>query len=187
MIYLFLVILALNFLLLGFFLCRFYFGKSGGKSSIFTEIKKLQKALAEKDKEAREAQAEISKTTATVQSLEQQISQRNEELEALQIMANQQDEVIGMLQKVSGEIRLAIAGAASSQNSASNAVSLNTAGDTMGNKDYVQPGKVQSVHVTEASKEMALRLPQKAGHHAWRKNLNNILEILDTMEKEMDK
>jgi len=184
MIYLFLVILALNFLLLGFFLCRFYFGKSGGKSSIFTEIKKLQKALAEKDKEAREAQAEISKTIATVQSLEQQISQRNEELEALQIMAKQQDEVIGMLQKVSGEIRLAIAGAASSQNSASNAVSLNTAGDTRGNKNS---GKVQSVYVTEASKETALRPPQKAGHHAWRKNLNNILEILDTMEKEMDK
>jgi hypothetical protein len=179
------VIVALVFGLLGFFLHSHFFGKSG-ETAPSDEIETLKKALEEKSRELRESRGEIDKAGTLARSLEEQIRQRDEEMGALREMVAHQDEEIRQLQKDALMLRAAVG------------VSDDHLEGGRPDRTVVQDRTKPTISSegSEPGKEggpphgrgvMGAEANRDALAPGWKENLNNILRILDSMKKEIDK
>jgi len=187
MIYLYLVLLAATFGVLGFLFHAFCFQVNGDNEAKH-KSEALQKELRERQSELKEAREKIVKTTANVRGLEQQVKQRDEETEKLRKTASRQDEAITALQKEAATIRAALAAqkkgpdapakvrlpaqaphAAAATPAQDPKVAPKVEGDKAGQKPPPSPGTAQS------------------GVPAWKENLENIVDILNAMEKDLKK
>ena len=183
MTYFFLVLLALIFAVLGFLLHAFYFSAPGGVAAS-EEVKKLEKVLAEKQDRLQEAQEETVKSGTLVRSLEEQIRTRNAEMEGLQRMIARQDEGIRQLQKDAVALRASLASFARSPEE-------EPVPSLVLNESVVSESSAVREPVN-ASAPLRKRIEDAAAGAkdgetpAWRENLNNILNILDSMEKEIE-
>lgn len=182
MIYLILGGIALSFGLLGFLLNAFYFSKAGVVDNLAKELEQLRKILKDKEKRTREAQEEVARSRVQIHLLEQQLDQRNKECNALHFMTLRRDEEIRRLKKIAEEMWLP---------------SIQTED---GSNAGEQPNPAFSQNELEANPSRAylklLQSPASAARDAagegenqhiplWKKNLNDILSILDTIEKEV--
>jgi septal ring factor EnvC (AmiA/AmiB activator) len=184
MTYLFLVLLALIFALLGFLLHAFYF--SGPVDVVLLkEVKSLEKALAEKQKEFQEGQEEIVKSDTLVRSLEEQIRTRNAEMEVLQRMIARQDEGIRQLQKDAVALRASLGSYAKSPEA--EPVPSLVMDESVPSDSSVVREPVNASPSLRNRVENAAADAKDGDTPAWRENLNNILNILDSMEKEIEK
>lgn len=184
MVYLFLVLSAVIFALLGFLLHVFYF--SGPRDAVqLKEIEALKKMLDEKHKEAQEAQEETVKTSTMVHSLEEQIRRRNERMESLQRMVARQDDEIRQLQKEAVALQAAL-GRAEKPLAAATAFAYDVNEPVAGISSVgLEPAKEIASEPSRGEKEAAGR--KEGAVPPWKDNLNNILNIIDSMEKEIDK
>ncbi len=179
----FLGLLALVFAILGFLLHAFYFSR-GTTQAEEKELSDLRKSLAEKQKETLEAREEIAKTNHLLHSLEQQIHRRNEEMERLRQWVARQDQEISLLQKDAEAIRTMATDSADAQNR-STLAPTGAASDVVESAgSLAAPPEVPAVSRDVQSVTSA---PKASEWPAWRENLDNILGMLDAMEKEVDK
>ena len=188
MIYFYLVLFAATFGLLGFLFRTFYFPAAIDPKSR-QKIESLQKELTERQTELRDARDRIGRTTTNIRSLEQQIKQRDDEMEKLRKVASRQDGEMAALQKEAATIRAELAAG-------------KRAPDTQVRETPAPPVRaaVGAVPVPEAKgaqakvegdkgeqKQAATTTPSGAAGPRWRENLDNIVGILDKMEKEIKK
>ena len=189
MIYFYLALLATLFGLLGFLVHKFCFSDGAGNEAR-PRIEKLEQLLLEKQTEVRLAQEEIAKKSAAVQSLEQQIRQRNEEMEKLRQTAARQDQEIASIQREAAEIRAAFGTATPLK-----AVEAPAKAERNVPAHGLKPAPSTADRTRDAVQEAkAGREPENAKPRVegsppppWRENLNNIIDILDAMEKEIEK
>ena len=161
MIFFWLALLALTFGLLGFLLHASYFGRRKSvEENLNDKIGDMKKALALREIINADAQDDLAHSRMMVKSLERQLEQRNEQLSALQSMTRRQEEEIRLLQQATSEIRLSIA-----RTEESSAVAP-------------EPG-VLGPQPAQDAREQKMPL--------WKDNLNNILTMLDKLEKETRK
>jgi len=194
-IYVQLALLALIFSCFGFLLHAFYFGDSRQKR-LTGELKALHEELDHKRRELAQAEEGAQKSERMVQSLERQLQQRSSEMEHLKQLASRQDKAIELLQKEAEVIRTALGGSAKSAKVVQNVLeSVEIAPVTP------PPARPQTIEVKAETpakirevprpRQEAPAAPAPAGAHAdapsWKANLENILTMLDTMEKEVDK
>jgi len=191
-IYMQLAVLVLIFASFGFLLHAFYFGDSRQRR-LSKELGALKKELEEKERESRQAEEAEQKSDKIIQSLEKQLQQKAIEMEHLRQLAARQDKAIEMLQKDAEVIRAAVSGSAKSVKSVQDALSA------------VAPVPVEheiAPQITPAAAPLPVQkhqqqprpetppvatLPGRQDAPAWKENLDNILALLDTMEKEVDK
>jgi hypothetical protein len=162
MIFLMLAAVALIFALLGFLLNAFYFG---GSQKISEELEKLQKAVHHANQGAWDAREETAVARTLVRSLEAQLEKRSSEMHVLEKISRRQEEGITLLQKAVAEIRAALKERerirAPEQNAAQPIVSV------MGAVD----------RAPESGSDGTQDIP------LWKNNLNNILSMLEKLEK----
>jgi len=160
MIFVWLALLAMVFMLLGFLLHAFYFGKRKSlEKSLNGEIQDMNRKLALREKINADAQEDLAHARMLVKSLERQLEQRNEQMNALQNTARRQEEEIRRLQETASEIRKSLAQTEESRTAASAAEY---------SESVPQP----------AAGEQERQIP------LWKDNLNNILAMLEKLEKE---
>lgn len=187
-IYLQLALLVVIFASLGFLLHAFYFGDAKQRR-LRKELKESEEELERKDRELRQAEEAAQKSDKIIQSLEKQLQQKASELEHLKQLATRQDKAIEMLQKDAEAIRAAMSGSAKSVKSVQEALS---AVAPVPVEPEITPA-VAPAPLPEPEKlprsEMppVATLPGRQDAPAWKENLDNILSMLDTMEKEVDK
>jgi len=183
MAYLFLASLAVIFALLGFLLHTFYFSGPADVVLLKEEVKSLERALERKQKEVQEAQEEVVKTDTLAHSLEEQIRTRNDEMEVLRRMAARQDEGIRQLQKDAVALRATLGGFEKPWGSElAGSIGLNESTPIASPREQVNQSETGRNRVEGATADA-----KEGDMLAWRENLNNILNILDSMEKEIDK
>jgi TolA-binding protein len=195
-IYVQLALLALIFSCFGFLLHAFYFGNTRQKR-LSKELKNLQAELEEKRREHAQAEEGTQKAERVIQSLEKQLQQRSSEMEHLKQLASRQDKAIELLQKEAEVIRTALSGSAKSVKSVQDVLE---AVEVPPPAPPPPPAAPQHIDV-QPEAPVKLReqprvrqemppAPPPAAHAdspAWKENLENILSMLDTMEKEVDK
>ena len=190
MIYFYLVSLAAIFGLLGFLIHSFCF-TTAEDTGTRQKIASLQKELKERQTELREAREKITKTGASVRSLEQQIKQRNEEMEKLRKMVSRQDEEIAALQKEAATIRTALAagkkGPDKPAKPESSAPAVRTGASAPPAPEPKATPRVDEDKAQQKQPPSAAAPQSGAAGPVWRENLNNIVGILDAMEKEIKK
>ncbi len=167
MIFFWLGLIALTFGLLGFLLHAFYFNRQKPVEALRKEIDSLNKALALREVETQGAKEEISKTRTLVHSLDRQLEQSNEAMHTLQQVTKRQEEEIRLLQKRGVEIPVTAVRAEERQSAVE--AKTETAGPDIIRTDQRIPA------------EEAARVP------LWKENLNNVLGMLEQMEKEVKK
>jgi len=179
-IYIQLALLALIFSSFGFLLHAFYFGDSRQRR-LTKELHDLQQELEQKDRELLQNEEASQKAVRIIHSLEKQQQQKAVEMDHLKQLAARQDKVIEMLQKDAEEIRAAVSGSAKSVKSVQEALSTVA--------PLSQPPIPIREHQQRPRQEMPAPapVPDHADAPAWKENLDNILSILDKMEKEVDK
>lgn len=194
MVYFFLLLLALDFWLFGFLLHAFYFGKPAKKVNIADEVANLRNALTNVEKGTQGALEEIAGNSTLVRSLEQQLRQKDEEVEELRIMAQRQEKQIGLLQKAAAEIGVAIAGneespsgSKAAQPEASCAQDEIATQSPPAQSEAAQDPQAEDHSPADAADKEASTESKDKNLPSWRDNLNSILSILDTMEKEVEK
>lgn len=197
-IYFYLGLMAVFFFAFGYLLRAFYFEKKPPAAD--AETGELRRALGEKQRELGEARDEVAKTAAVVRSLEEQIRHRNEEMENLRRLAEGQDEELRQLQKDAETIRGMLqnlpavldtpSGEGEHPAVDSDGTSPLSPTETEGSwlegeeKRPLPPAKARG-EVEPVEEQPAA---PTAGHNvAWKKNLDSILNILDSMEKEVQK
>ncbi len=198
-IYVQLAVLVLIFACFGFLLHAFYFGDSRQKR-LSKELSGLQKELEDKEREFRRAEEAAQKSDKVIQSLEKQLQQKAVEMEHLKQLASRQDKAIEMLQKEAEAIRTAVSGSAKSVKSVQDALSAVAPVPVDFEQTMVPPPapvQVPAPAPNPVSKPQAAphpemppaaaTLPGRQDAPAWKENLDNILSLLDTMEKEVDK
>jgi len=159
MIFFWLALLALTFGVLGFLLHAFYFGRRKSvEANLNDEIQDMKGALALRAKINADIQEDLAHSRNLVKSLERQLEQRNEQMSALQSMARRQEDEIRLLQQATSEIRLSIA---RTEESGAAAVQ--------------EPGVSEPQPAQEVQDQ---KIP------LWKDNLNNILTMLDNLEKQ---
>jgi septal ring factor EnvC (AmiA/AmiB activator) len=179
MIYFYLAFLSAVFTLLGFFVHAFCFANSAVTVSP-EEIESLHKALREKEGEARIAQEEIIKTGALVRSLEQQIEERSVEVGQLQRKGVNQGQQISSLQEKGAAARLAA--------EKIQAVPKQSTGGKSATTGRRESPSMPLLSLLEETPYPPVEVAaQKASSPIWRENLNNIIDILDAMEKDVKK
>lgn len=183
MTYLFLVLLVLIFAVLGFLLHAFYFSAPGDVAPS-KEVRNLERALAEKKEELQEAQEQIVKSDTLVRSLEERIRTQNAEMEGLQRMIARQDEGIRQLQKDAVALRASLGSFTKfpeDEPAPSLVLNESVASDSSVVREPVNASAPSRKRIENAGADA------KVGDTpAWRENLNNILNILDSMEKEIE-
>ena len=193
-IYVQLAVLVLIFACFGFLLHAFYFGDSRQKR-LSKELSGLQKSLEDKEREFHQAEEAAQKSDRVIQSLEKQLQQKAVEMEHLKQLSSRQDKAIEMLQKEAEAIRTAVSGSAKSVKSVQDALSA-VAPVPLELERTIAPQPAPAPTPIPVSKpqpephpEMppAATLPGRQDAPAWKENLDNILSLLDTMEKEVDK
>jgi predicted ribosome quality control (RQC) complex YloA/Tae2 family protein len=185
LVYVFLVLLALIFASLGFFVHAFYLG-SPDNGTLSKETHALKEKLEEKQKEVEAARDELLKTGTVARSLEEQIRQRNEEMEAHQQMVARQDREIRQLQEDAAALHAAL-GVGENYNATAVPQSFpaltdpSQAGPPAGLAPLMGTAPEQSMSAKSSAGQEVVSIPE------WKDNLNNILNILNSMEKEIDK
>lgn len=162
MIFFWLGLVALTFTALGFFTHAFYFGKHEFIKKLSADIQSLQNKLAFRERANSNAQDEIAKTRLLIHSIEQQLEQREAELQLLKNTAQKKDAEIRNLQKQSIESERITA---SKQDISWSA------------------GAASPVEVPPAVEPE----PKDTKIPLWKDSLNNILGVLDKIEKESRK
>jgi len=195
-IYLQLALLALIFSGFGFLLHAFYFGDMRQRR-LTRDLHDLQEEFERKESDILKNEEASQKAERVIQSLEKQLQQRAVELDHLKQLAARQDKAIEMLQKDAEEIRAAVSGSAKSVKSVQEALSsvapLPPPPPTIHLEVAPAPPAPMPIrdHQQRPGQEIISPVqPPAQGHSdapAWRENLDNILSILDTMEKEVDK
>jgi len=188
MIYFYLVLLAAIFGVLGFLFRAFCFPVDSDLKAR-QKIESLQRELKQRQTELRDAREKITKTTTSVRSLEQQIKQRNEDMEKFRKMASKQDEEIAALQKEAATIRAALAAAKKGHDTSAKAESAAPSPRTGAAPMPAQEPKVAPQAAGDKSEQKLLPSTAQSGAAApvWRENLNNVVGILNEMEKEIKK
>ena len=168
MIFFLLASIALCFGLLGFLLHAFYFSKAKLAESLVKELESLRGTLAlkqgvmeAKEKEARDAGEEVVRSRAIIQSLSQQLREENGRVDALQRAAQRQDEEISRLHRAAAELRSALIEAHARQSAYEHSETRLYSGED----EHGQSAEDQGVPL-------------------WKDNLNNLLNMLEKMEKE---
>ncbi len=189
-IYVQLAVLVFIFATFGFLLHAFYFGDSRQRR-LSRELSDLQKALEEKEKQLRQTEDSGQRSERMIQSLEKQLQQKAVEMDHLKQLAARQDKAIEMLQKDAEVIRAAVSGSAKSVKSVEEALSA-VAPVPMIEHEPLSPGPpvpIQKPQPPSARPEVTdvSSNPAHQDSPAWKENLDNILSMLDTMEKEVDK
>ncbi len=192
-IYIQLALLALTFACFGFLLHSFYFGDSRQKR-LAKELSEIQKELEQREQELRQAEEGTQKADRVIQSMEKQLQQRAVEMEHLKQLAARQDKAIELLQKEAEFIRAAVSGSAKSVKSVQEALSAVTPVSPPPMPINVEALPVTSIPIREPQQRPRQEMPPAAtavpGHGdtpAWKENLDNIISILDTTEREVDK
>ncbi len=187
-IYIQLAVLVLIFASFGFLLHAFYFGDSRQKR-LGKELSALKKALEEKERESRQAEEAGQKSDRVIQSLEKQLQQKAVEMEHLKQLAARQDKAIEMLQREAEAIRAAVSGSAKSVKSVQDA--LSAVAPVPMEPEITPPETPVPIQKpqpqTRPEMPPVATLPGRQEAPAWKENLDNILSMLDTMEKEVDK
>jgi septal ring factor EnvC (AmiA/AmiB activator) len=193
-IYVQLALLALIFSCFGFLLHAFYFGNTRQRHLI-RELKKLHEALDQKRRELVQSEEKTQKEEGVIQSLEKQLQQRSSEMEHLKQLASRQDKAIELLQREAEVIRAALSGSAKSVKPVQEV--LKSVEEAAPASPPPPPRKVEPqpqapVQIREQPRphqEMPVAHPSPAQGDApaWKENLDNILSMLDTMEKEVDR
>ena len=174
-----LALLALVFVSLGFLLHAFYFGDSRYRRSS-KEKDDLKKELQLKAEELRQAEEECQKADRTIQSLEKQLQLRASEMDHLKQLASKQDKAIATLQKDAEVIRAAVSGSAKSIKSVQKVLSVVEPVNSAPVEAPPVPAVPVQAHEQPRTQETTAAPP-------WKENLDNILSLLDSMEKEVDK
>ncbi len=207
-IYFQLALLALIFACFGFLLHAFYFGDSRQKR-LSKEIGDLEKELEQKGRELLQAEEGTQKADKVILSLEKQLQQKAVEMEHLKQLAARQDKAIEMLQKDAEVIRAAVSGSAKSVKSVQQALAAvdpfpppppaeapPAPPIKFRERERHPPAEMPPappVNIREREQHAPAEMPPAATIPApsetptWKENLDNILSILDTMEKEVDK
>jgi septal ring factor EnvC (AmiA/AmiB activator) len=192
-IYIQLALLALIFSSFGFLLHAFYFGDTRHKR-LTVELKALQEELECKRRELAQKEEEAQKSERMIQSLEKQLQQRSSEMEHLKQLASRQDKAIELLQKEAEVIRAALSGSAKSVKTVPNvldSVEVAPAAPPLPQQSIeVKPEAPAKIREAPRPRQEIPPAPPPAAHAdapAWKENLENILAMLDTMEKEVDK
>ncbi len=187
-IYVQLTLLVFIFACFGFLIHAFYFGDSRQRQ-LSKELGDVQKEMDEKERELRLAEEAVKKSDRVVQSLEKQLQAKAVEMEHLKQLATRQDKAIEMLQKDAEIIRAAVSGSAKSVKSVEEALSavapVPVERDVKPPEPPVQVEEPQPQPHAEAPP--APSLPGRQEIPAWKENLDHILSMLETMEKEVDK
>jgi TolA-binding protein len=192
-IYVQLALLALTFSCFGFLLHAFYFGGSRQKH-LTKELSEIRKDIENRERELRQAEEATQKADRVIQSLEKQLQQKAIEMEHLKQLATRQDKAIELLQKEAEFIRAAMSGSAKSVKSVQEALSAVSPVPQPPMPIHVEALPVPSIPVQEPQQRshqeispVASAVPGHGTAPAWKENLDNIISILDTMEKEVEK
>ncbi len=186
-IYLQLILLVLIFASFGFLLHAFYFGDARQKQ-VVKELNRFKAELEEKERELRQAEESAQKSDRIIQSLEKQLHQKAAELEHLKQLAARQDKAIEMLQKDAEAIRAAVSGAARSARSLDDALAAVAPPQERQATPVLAPARRPEPEQSPGPETPPVApLPGRQDAPAWKENLDNILSMLDTMEKEVDK
>ncbi len=174
MIFFWLALIAVIFGMLGFLLHAFYFGRKERLQTLSKENEGLKRILAFREKETQDAREEISKARMLIHSLEQQLGQSNDAMQALRQVAERQEEEIRLLQKKNAAAALAVAGAEDRHSSIA------------AKKEVIvevppTPSAIVGESINDQADEGRGMTP------LWKENLNNILGMLDKIEKEVKK
>ena len=174
MIFFWLALIAVTFGLLGFLLHAFYFSRQQRLQALSKDIESLKRILTFREKETQDAKEEISKTRLLVHSLEQQLGQSHDAMQALQQATRRQEEEIRLLQKKNAEAALAAAQVEELQRSIA------------AKKEAVTEAPPAPSYIADVSENGQID-GGKDATPLWKENLNNILGMLDKIEKEVKK
>lgn len=184
--------LAVVFTGFGFLLHAFYFG-GNRRSRLTGELERFREEVNLKESELLQAEEEAAKAGRIIQSQEKQLQQKAAEMDRLRQLASRQDKAIELLQKDAEAIRRAITGSPASSKSIEDALSsIAPAFSEQLNAPISNPPA--PVHIVEKSARTVAdepdtrpEQPAQDSTPSWKENLDNIISILDTMEKEVDK
>ncbi len=178
MIFFWLALIALSFGLFGFLLHDFYFGRQQLIRSMRKELDDLNQALVSSNKETSAAQKGISKATMLIRSLELQMEQSNKEISTLKQATRRQEETIRLLQRTGAE-------------TAFQTDTRRCDIETVRSASQPHASKVDGISaISEANRDSQGRENAKSEEGKglkiplWKENLNNILSMLDEIEKE---
>ncbi len=181
MIFFWLALIALSFGLFGFLLHDFYFSRQQLIRSMRKELDDLNQALASSNKETSAAQKQISKATMLIRSLEQQMEQSNKEISTLKQATRRQEETIRLLQRIGAEIRSTAFQTETRRSDIETVRSASRPHDSLvdGISAISEANRDSQGRENAKSEEgKGLKIP------LWKENLNNILSMLDEIEKE---
>jgi chromosome segregation ATPase len=159
MIFSLLALVALSFGLLGFLLNSFYFSKHGLLESLKQEIQHLERMLEIREQENANTQQEVEKTGIPVPLLKRHLEEKRNLVNSFQDRAKRQKDQIRLIEKQFPEISLNLD---------------RTEGRRQENPTF-KPEESASETVPQ-TKEQKIPL--------WKDNLNNILDMLNKIEKE---
>jgi TolA-binding protein len=195
-IYVQLALLALIFSCFGFLLHAFYFGDVR-RRRLTGEIKSLNEELERTRRELAQSDEGVQKSEGVIKSLEKQLQQRSSEMEHLRQLASRQDKAIELLQREAEVIRTALGGSAKSVKTMQNVLDSVEVAPAKSPAAPPQPIEVQPepparIREVPRPRQETPAAPQPAAAAqaeapAWKANLENILSMLDTMEKEVDR
>ena len=181
MVYFYLVLLALIFAALGFLVHAFYFSLPD-HAGLSRESATARKTPEGNCLEVERAEEEVVRTSAPVCSPVDEFKARDREMESLESMVVRQDDEIRQLQRDSDALRTALEGLETSTEPAGPPLDLTRANPAPDSFDLEARGAVRA-----AAGKRATPGVNGAEGSAWRDNLDNILNTLDSMGKEIDK
>jgi septal ring factor EnvC (AmiA/AmiB activator) len=158
MILFWLALVALVFGTLGFLAHAFYFDKKDRIGNLEKEIDSMTRVLARRDQAKTEAEHQVSAAKSRLKTMELQLVQGNEEVMALQARIRQQEFEILQLQNALSEVCITPAQTLDPKNAAP------------------EIGQAEPAEVAGSNAKIPL----------WKDNLNNILETLGKIEKDVE-
>jgi septal ring factor EnvC (AmiA/AmiB activator) len=181
-IFFWLALIALNFGLLGFLLHAMYFSKQEFTITLGKEIEDLRKKLASREEQLGEVREQISDTRILIHSLKRELKQSNGEMSALQRIARRQEEKIRLLQEKGETIRAAVAPPRQRQDDFG--TTRSTAARPSGSEIEASAAILAVSQDHEGNERIAIEEGRGVKIPLWKENLDNILDMLDNLEKE---
>jgi hypothetical protein len=166
---------------LGFLLHAFYFSHSNLSERLANELERLRPILKNKAKQHQEALEEIKRTNMHNIFLERQLEKRNEDLGILLSMALQRDEEIRLLEIKVSEIR---PGARRQEEGSITFDPFKSNNSQRIELSGVKTPDLKTIIEPKANRRTRDQDPAAPALPLWKHQLNNILSVLDALEKE---